>query len=206
MHTRDSLPVLAGRHALVTGANRGIGAAIARALSVAGGGGGSAGVRLIDLALAWPLGPDRAAWPPATDAGTPFLGICVGLQMMFDASEEMGVHEGLGLLAGRVQAVPAVGSDGVPHRIPHIGWRPLERARQSWEGSVLADLQPRERVYFVHSFAAQPVDPGVRLANVDYDGVSICAAVHHGNLHGCQFHPERSALPGLAMLRRFLAL
>lgn len=140
------------------------------------------------------------------DTGRPFLGICVGMQMMFDASEEMGEHEGLGLLAGRVQAVPAVGADGSPHRIPHIGWRPLERARESWEGSILADLQPRERVYFVHSFAAQPTQDGVRLAHVDYDGQSICAAVHRCNLHGCQFHPERSALPGLAMLRRFLAL
>ncbi len=140
------------------------------------------------------------------DTGRPFLGICVGMQMMFDASEEMGEHEGLGLLAGRVRAVPVVGADGSPHRIPHIGWRPLERARDSWEGSILADLQPRERVYFVHSFAAQPTDADVRRANVDYDGQSICAAVHRGNLHGCQFHPERSALPGLAMLRRFLAL
>ncbi|MBX3658725.1 MAG: imidazole glycerol phosphate synthase subunit HisH [Ramlibacter sp.] len=140
------------------------------------------------------------------DTGRPFLGICVGMQMMFEASEEMGVHEGLGLLGGRVQAVPAVGVNGAPHRIPHIGWSPLERARESWEGSVLEGMAPRERVYFVHSFAAQPTQTGDRLANVDYDGQPICAAVQRGNLHGCQFHPERSALPGLAMLRKFLAL
>jgi imidazole glycerol-phosphate synthase subunit HisH len=137
--------------------------------------------------------------------GRPFLGICVGMQVMFDASEEMGEHEGLGLLAGRVRAVPAVGTDGKPHRIPHIGWRPLEPAA-AWAGTILADVQPMERVYFVHSFAAGPSEDRVRLANVGYDGLAICAAVHHDNLYGCQFHPERSAETGLNVLRRFLRL
>lgn len=137
--------------------------------------------------------------------GRPFLGICVGMQVMFDASEEMGEHEGLGLLAGRVRAVPAAGTDGKPHRIPHIGWRPLEPAAP-WTGTILADVRPMERVYFVHSFAAEPAEEGVRLANVGYDGLSICAAVHRDNLYGCQFHPERSAETGLNVLRRFLRL
>jgi glutamine amidotransferase len=137
--------------------------------------------------------------------GRPFLGICVGMQVMFEASEEMGEHEGLGLLAGRVKAVPAVGADGTPHRIPHIGWRPLE-STSPWAGSILADLPARERVYFVHSFAAQPARAGVELAHADYDGVSVCAAVRQDNLHGCQFHPERSGEAGLGVLRRFLAL
>jgi imidazole glycerol-phosphate synthase subunit HisH len=137
--------------------------------------------------------------------GRPFLGICVGMQVMFDASEEMGEHEGLGLLAGRVRAVPAAGTDGKPHRIPHIGWRPLEPAAP-WTGTILADVRPMERVYFVHSFAAEPAEDGVRLADVGYDGLSICAAVHRDNLYGCQFHPERSAGTGLNVLRRFLRL
>ncbi|MBA3771745.1 MAG: imidazole glycerol phosphate synthase subunit HisH [Ramlibacter sp.] len=137
--------------------------------------------------------------------GRPFLGICVGMQVMFDASEEMGEHRGLGLLPGRVRAVPAVGADGSPHRIPHIGWRALEE-EASWEGTVLADVRPLERVYFVHSFAAEPAQESVRLAQVCYDGVPICAAVHQDNLYGCQFHPERSADTGLGVLRRFLRL
>jgi glutamine amidotransferase len=137
--------------------------------------------------------------------GRPFLGICVGMQVMFDASEEMGEHEGLGLLAGRVRAVPAAGTDGKPHRIPHIGWRPLEPAAP-WTGTILADVRPMERVYFVHSFGAEPAEDGVRLADVGYDGLSICAAVHRDNLYGCQFHPERSAGTGLNVLRRFLRL
>jgi imidazole glycerol-phosphate synthase subunit HisH len=137
--------------------------------------------------------------------GRPFLGICVGMQVMFQGSEELGEHEGLGLLAGRVRALPAVGVDGKAHRIPHIGWRPLEPTT-TWENTILADVQPRERVYFVHSFAAEPEDKATRLAEVDYDGVRICAAVHRDNLFGCQFHPERSAETGLNVLRQFLKL
>ena len=137
--------------------------------------------------------------------GRPFLGICVGMQVMLEAGEEMGEHQGLGLIAGRVRAVPATGIDGKPHRIPHIGWRPLEPA-SSWESTILADVQPRERVYFVHSFSAEPQDPAARLAEVDYDGVRLCAAVRRDSLYGCQFHPERSAETGLNVLRRFLKL
>jgi imidazole glycerol-phosphate synthase subunit HisH len=137
--------------------------------------------------------------------GRPFLGICLGMQVMFESGDEMGEHQGLGLLEGRVRAVAPVGADGKPHRIPHIGWRPLQPAAP-WAGTILADVQPGERAYFVHSFAARPSDEGVRLANVDYDGVSVCAAVHRDNLFGCQFHPERSAETGLQVLRRFLSL
>jgi glutamine amidotransferase len=137
--------------------------------------------------------------------GRPFLGICVGLQMMFEGSREMGEHAGLGLLQGQVVAVPATGADGRPHRVPHIGWRPLEPARP-WAGSILDGVQAGERAYFVHSFTAEPRDESVRLADVHYDGRRLCAAVQRDNLTGCQFHPERSAHAGLGMLRRFLAL
>jgi glutamine amidotransferase len=137
--------------------------------------------------------------------GRPFLGICVGLQMMFDTGEEMGEHQGLGLLPGRVKAVPLTDTAGTPHRIPHIGWRPLLPAAQ-WDGTILAGVEPGERAYFVHSFVAVPDDPAARLAEVDYGGHRLCAAVHRDNLSGCQFHPERSAHAGLAMLQRFLAL
>ncbi len=144
-------------------------------------------------------------------AERPFLGICVGMQMLFEASEEMGEYPGLGLLPGRVQPVPAQGADGRPHRIPHIGWRALQApghtpdtSAAAWQGSLLDGQRPEERVYFVHSYAPVPSDPAVRLADADYDGVPVCAVVRRGPLVGCQFHPERSAEPGLAMLRRFL--
>jgi glutamine amidotransferase len=139
------------------------------------------------------------------ETGRPFLGICVGLQMMFESSDELGRHLGLGLLAGQVRAVAAQGRDGQPHRVPHIGWRPLLPA-SAWQGTPLADLRSHDRVYFVHSFTAEPKDEAVRLADVDYGGLRLCAAVRQGNLYGCQFHPERSGPAGLAMLRRFLKL
>lgn len=137
--------------------------------------------------------------------GRPFMGICVGMQMLFDASEEMGEHAGLGLLPGRVVPVPPVGADGAPHRIPHIGWRSLQ-PDQPWGGSVLAGVTPGERVYFVHSFAPLPDRATERLATVDYDGVPVCAAVRQGNVYGCQFHPERSAGVGLSILHNFVRL
>lgn len=139
------------------------------------------------------------------DTGRPFLGICVGMQMMFDSSQEMGEHAGLGLVAGAVLPVPPTGLDGQPHRVPHIGWKPL-RTATPWADTPMADVQPGDRVYFVHSFCGHPADPAVRLADVDYDGRTLCAAIHRDNLFGCQFHPERSADAGLRMLRRFLAL
>lgn len=137
--------------------------------------------------------------------GRPFLGICVGMQVMFDASEEMGEHTGLGLLAGRVLAVSPTGVDGKPHRVPHIGWRQLLPTRD-WRSSLLAGVGPGERTYFIHSFSVHPTNEAVRLADVDYDGYRICAAVSEGNLHGCQFHPERSADVGLRILSRFISL
>jgi glutamine amidotransferase len=141
-------------------------------------------------------------------AGRPFLGICVGAQMLFDVGEEFGETPGLGLIPGRVQPVPAHGADGRPHRIPHIGWSPLQRpeGRAGWQGTPLAATQPGEPVYFVHSFAPVPASEAHRLADTYYDGVRICAAVARDNIFGCQFHPERSAGGGLGILSTFLDL
>lgn len=133
----------------------------------------------------------------------PFLGICVGMQMMFEGSTEQGDHDGLALLPGRVLPVPDRGADGQLHRVPHIGWRPLH-AEQNWQGSPFADLAEGERMYFVHAYAPQPVQATDWLASTDYDGVKICAAARRGAAVGCQFHPERSGAAGLALLRRFV--
>lgn len=136
----------------------------------------------------------------------PFLGICVGMQMLFDASEEFGEHAGLGLIAGRVKAVPALGAGGKPHCVPHIGWASLAAplGGAPWNQSVLATTPPKTPVYFVHSFHCQPNQPSHVLATADYDGQDICAAVQRDNLFGTQFHPERSAAAGLEVLRAFL--
>lgn len=137
--------------------------------------------------------------------GRPLLGICVGMQMLFEESEEFGRHEGLGLIPGRVSAIPPFRADGSRRRIPHIGWGSLMPVGAAgWEGSVLAGSKPSTAVYFVHSFMGVPKDPAHALAMCDHDGELVLAAVRHDNLTGCQFHPEKSGPAGLAMLENFL--
>jgi glutamine amidotransferase len=140
------------------------------------------------------------------DTGRPFLGICVGAQMLFDVGEEFGDHPGLGLIPGRVQPVPAFDSTGQRHCTPHIGWSRLELppARQDGRVPAVARLPPGQPVYFVHSFAPVPTHEEHRLADTFYGGVRICAAVARDQIYGCQFHPERSAEHGLAVLSAFL--
>lgn len=141
------------------------------------------------------------------ETGRPFLGICVGMQVLFEASEEFGDHAGLGVLGGRVVAVPKLTVDGVAQRIPHIGWNHLvvPETGRSWRGSLLEPFEGGQpAVYFVHSFAAIPDDPGVRLADTLYGGHRICAAVGHDNVTATQFHPERSGEVGLHLIRQFM--
>ena len=137
----------------------------------------------------------------------PFLGICVGMQMLMDSSEEFGEHAGLGLIPGKVVAVPAHDASGKPHCVPHIGWAKLDPAAgDGWQSGLLRHTAPGERVYFVHSFHVATAHAEHTLATANYGGQAICAAVGLGNTVGVQFHPERSAQAGLSMLRSFLAL
>lgn len=139
-------------------------------------------------------------------SGKPLLGICLGMQMLFEESEEFGRHRGLGVMPGAVRAIPSQGADGLPHKIPHIGWNALVApGGASWEGTLLSGIPAGTEVYFVHSYTAQPVEEALRLADADYDGCRVSAVVREGHVYGCQFHPEKSGPAGLAMLRNFLA-
>lgn len=138
-------------------------------------------------------------------SGRPLLGICVGMQVLFEASDEFGDTPGLGLLPGRVVRLPRLGEGGQIRKVPHIGWNTL-LPRQAWPGTILAGLSSTAYVYFLHSYAAEPADDALRLADCDYEGTKICAAVRKGNLYGCQFHPEKSGEVGLSILSGFLAL
>lgn len=141
-------------------------------------------------------------------SGHPFLGICLGMQMMLETSEEFGGHEGLGLIAGKVVAIPLTNVDGRPHKIPHIGWDELVLPFQeiSWAGTILADIEPGTTAYFVHSFTAVPSNLELRLADCNYNGRLISAVIRSEMLYGCQFHPEKSGETGLNILRRFIEL
>ena len=127
-------------------------------------------------------------------AGKPLLGICLGMQMLFEKSYEYGEHEGLGLLKGSV--VPMEGKLPRDLKIPHMGWNALE-VRQ---GRLLKEMDG-QYVYFVHSFFAEDCEDS--LSAVTEYGIPITAAVEKGNIFGCQFHPEKSGNVGLAILRAF---
>lgn len=138
----------------------------------------------------------------------PLLGICVGMQMLFDASEEFGHQLGLGIIPGVVQAIPHIDAAGQRLKIPHIGWSALELpdagSPDGWVGSILANTMAGTATYFVHSFSARPADSRHRLADTVYGGFRIAAAVRKGSVIGVQFHPEKSGPAGLAMIRSFL--
>jgi glutamine amidotransferase len=139
-------------------------------------------------------------------SGIPFLGICVGMQLMFDESNEMGIHQGLGLMAGKVKRFPnnftIHNSQFTIHnlKIPHMGWNQLEPA---WESPLLAGVSKGDYTYFVHSYYCDPDDATAVLAWTDY-GFPFASIVQKDNVYGLQFHPEKSQSVGLQILKNFM--
>ena len=129
--------------------------------------------------------------------GKPLLGICLGMQLLFEKSYEYGCHEGLGLLKGQVVSMEGRLPAGL--KIPHMGWNALEVKG----GTLLAGLSG-QYVYFVHSFFAE--NCAESLSAVTEYGIPITAAVERGNIYGCQFHPEKSGNVGLSILRKFVRI
>src|SRR4051794_35172104 len=141
-------------------------------------------------------GLEAALVEAVMERGRPFLGICVGMQLMAERGREFETVEGLGWVAGEVVAIEPASSPGDPLlKIPHMGWNELSpRAAHP----VLAGLPAGTHAYFVHSFELRPADPGDLLAETDYGG-PIAAVVGHDNLIGTQFHPEKSQMAGLRL-------
>ena len=149
-------------------------------------------------------------------SGKPFLGICVGMQLLLSESEEFGLHQGLDVVPGRVVPFAQAAIAERDFKIPHIGWSFLAESGgdhdgagerpETWRGTVLEDLTVGDSVYFVHSFLAQPDDPAHTLAETKYGGEPVCAVVARDNVTGCQFHPEKSGPVGLRILKRFVEL
>lgn len=138
---------------------------------------------------------DKAIYE-VVDSNKPFLGICLGLQLMFDASEESPGCKGLGLLDGDITLIPS--NDGL--KIPHIGWNSLGLSNN---GRLFDGINDGSYVYFVHSYYLKAKDESIVKASTDY-GVKIHASVEKDNIFACQFHPEKSSDVGLKILDNFL--
>ncbi len=143
----------------------------------------------------------------AIRSGKPFLGICLGLQVLFEQSREFGETKGLGLFGGKVVPFPKGMTNGVGHRlkIPHMGWNQVHprepEAIPLFEG--VANITEGAWLYFVHSFFVDPVDEAIASTKTDY-GVSFVSSVFRDNVFACQFHPERSGPVGLKILENFI--
>src|SRR6185503_564566 len=127
--------------------------------------------------------------------GVPLLGICVGMQALFDVGEELGEHKGLGLLAGRVARF----AESLPVKIPHTGWNQVETKSET---SLFEQVKTEAYVYFNHSYYCQPWNSSDILATTDY-GINYACAVQRENIYGVQFHPEKSQAVGLQILKNF---
>lgn len=141
------------------------------------------------------LGLDEIIWA-TVDKGTPFLGICMGLQLLFERSEESGGVAGLGILKGEILRIP----EKTELKIPHIGWNSLSYPNKS---RLMEGIPENSYAYFVHSYYLQAADTEIVVATTEY-GVQIHACVEKDNIYACQFHPEKSSETGLAILKNFI--
>ncbi len=141
----------------------------------------------------------------AVRSGKPLLGICLGMQLLLDASEEFGVHKGLGLIPGIVRRLPERRPDGALLRVPAVGWNRILLNPERAEAEVDCGFQDGQWVYFVHSFAAVPERSADILTLTEYEGIRYCSAVRRLHVTGVQFHPERSASGGIAFFRHWAA-
>jgi len=136
------------------------------------------------------------------EAGKPFLGICLGLQLLFEESDEFGLHKGMGVLPGRVTRFPEDIQDpetGQPLPIPHMGWNTVQIKKET---PLFGGIESGSFFYFVHSYYALPQDPTDIAATTPY-GIEFACGVQRDNIHAVQFHPEKSQAIGLQLLRNF---
>lgn len=138
-------------------------------------------------------------------SGRPLMGVCLGMQLLFDESDEFGNHEGLGFIKGKIVKFPEfINQEKI--RIPNIGWHKIYPPHGvTWNGTPLTDIdQDKDHVYYIHSYYAQPVNKENVLCLSSYNGLEYASGVNDKNIWGFQFHPEKSGEEGLQIYKRFL--
>jgi len=130
----------------------------------------------------------------------PLLGICLGMQLLFDSSEEFGLSNGLGIIKGSVCKLPILNDE----KLPNISWTALKKSATPWGNTILDNVTINEDMYFIHSYVCKPSDKSGILATARYGNISFCASVKYNNIYGCQFHPEKSSKAGLKVIKNFI--
>ena len=130
----------------------------------------------------------------------PFLGICLGMQLLFESSEELGHTKGLGFIKGHVEAFPK----DVEDKLPHVSWNSVDIQEDIGDKSIFKNVKNGDDFYFIHSYICKPSNQDVCLSKTQYGGINFCSSIQQGSIYACQFHPEKSATNGLKIINNFI--
>jgi glutamine amidotransferase len=136
------------------------------------------------------------------ESGRPFIGICLGLQMLFDESEEFGIHSGLGIIKGSVRKFQFFAGENIKYPVPQIGWNKIRKNGAQWNKTPLCKNRDNDFMYFVHSYYVVPDDEQVILTTTTYGKQKYCSSVQYKNIFASQFHPEKSGEIGLKIYQQ----
>ena len=140
------------------------------------------------------------------ESGKPLVGICLGLQLLFDESDEFGTHNGLGLLKGKVKKFNFTREGSIKYPVPQIGWNKIKIHGNGWHNTLLGNNQDEDFMYFVHSYYVVPDDDTIILSKTKYGSLEYCSSVCQNNIFGAQFHPEKSGKTGLKIYQELKSL
>ncbi|NQY23167.1 MAG: imidazole glycerol phosphate synthase subunit HisH [Campylobacteraceae bacterium] len=137
-----------------------------------------------------------------TNSNKPFIGICLGMQMLLDESEEFTNTKGLGLISGKVIKLPTQNINY--EKLPHVSWNEIKEKKIKWTNTILNKIEQQSDMYFVHSFIANLDNENEILSTTQYSDYEFCSSIKKGNIFGCQFHPEKSGEIGLKIIKNFI--